>query len=83
MLVAPGSKKSLDFLNSFNFTTKIENFGKIWVVDAGYTFDLTVFYFVTVISTFDTASCVFFAINLSAVALSVLGESFNCSNSLS
>ena len=40
------------------------------------------FYFVTVISTFGTA-CVFFVINLSAVALFVLGESFNCSNSLS
>ena len=44
------------------------------------TFDLTVFIFmcfITVISTFDTASCVFFVIiNLSAVALFVLGESF-------
>ena len=48
------------------------------------TFDLTVFIFmcfITVISTFDTASCVFFVIiNLSAVALFVLGESFNFSN---
>ena len=45
------------------------------------TFDLTVFIFtcfITVISTFDTASCGFFVmINLSAVALFVLGENFN------
>ena len=47
------------------------------------TFDLSnCFYFVTVISTFDTAS-EFFVVNLSAVAFFVLGESFNCSNLLS
>ena len=48
------------------------------------TFDLTVFLFtcsITVISTFDTA-CFFVIINLSAVALFVLGESFNFSNCL-
>ena len=38
---------------------KIENFGKIWViVDAGYVL-FKYFYFITVISTFDTTSCVF------------------------
>ena len=52
------------------------------------TFDLTnCFYFVTVISTFDTLlPCVFFVINLlthMAVALFVLDESVNRSNSFS
>ena len=59
-----------------------ENFGKIWVVNAGYLW-FNSFYFVTVNSTFDTASLIFFVINLSTVALFVLDESFNCSNSLS
>ena len=41
------------------------------------------FYFVRVmISAFDTVSCVF-VVNLSAVALFVLRESFNCYNPLS
>ena len=61
---------------------KFENFGKIWVVNAGYLW-FNSFYFVTVNSTFDTASLIFFVINLSTVALFVLDESFNCSNSLS
>ena len=61
---------------------KFENFCKIWVVDAGH-FWFNSFYFVTVNSTFDTASLCFFVINLSTVALFVLDESFNCSNSLS
>ena len=49
------------------------------------TFDLTkYFYFITVTSTFNTASCFFlsffslFVISLSTVAIFVLGESFNC-----
>ena len=61
---------------------KFENFCKIWVVDAGH-FWFNSFYFVTVNSTFDTASLCFFVINLSTVALFVLDESFNCFNFLS
>ena len=41
---------------------KSENFGKIWViVDAGYVL-FKYFYFIAVISTFDTTSCVFLKI---------------------
>ena len=48
------------------------------------TFDLTnCFYLVTVISTFDTASCVICVIFLSAVALLVYDNGFHSSNSLS
>ena len=48
------------------------------------TFDLTnCFYFFKVIATFDTNSLRFFVRNLSTVALLVLDESLNCSNSLS
>ena len=61
---------------------KFENFFKIWVADAEYLW-FNSFYFVTVSSTFDTAYLTFFVINLLTVALFVLDESFNCSNSLS
>ena len=58
MLVTPRNKKNLlDFFNNLFENLKI--YLKVWVVGAG-TFDLTnCFYFVTVVSTFDTASCVF------------------------
>ena len=46
-------------------------------------FDLSFFFFITVNSTFDAVSLRFFVIYLSTVALFVLDESFNCSNSLS
>ena len=62
---------------------KFENFFKIWVVDAGHLW-FNSFYFVTVNSPFDTASFVFFCDKfISTVALFVLDESFNWSNSLS
>ena len=60
----------------------IENCCKILVVDAGYLW-FNSFYFFTVNSTFETASLCFFEIDLLTVALVVLGESFNCSYSLS
>ena len=45
----------------------------MWVVDAGYLwFNFNCFYFVTVISTFDTAYLYFLMIYLSAVAFSNL-----------
>ena len=60
MLVTPRSKKLLDFLDNFKFTTK-NLFGEIWVVDAGRTFDLSnCFYFVTAISS-STLLCVFYS----------------------
>ena len=62
MLVTPAqkAKKSLDFLNNFNFTTTtfkiLAKYG--WLMLG--TFDLTnCFYLVTVIWTFITASCFF------------------------
>ena len=61
---------------------KFENFCKIFVVDAAYLW-FNSFYFVTVNLTFDTASLCFLVINLWTVALFILDESFNCSNSLS
>ena len=49
-----------------------------------FNFITNCFYFITVISTlFGTASGAFLQINLSAVALFVLGEILNCSNSSS
>ena len=49
----------LIFLTISILQQKIENLGKIWVVDAGYV-SFNCFYFITVISTFDTACYVFF-----------------------
>ena len=67
---------------NFNFTTKfeffLENMGSWWWVSL-----IWCFYFVIENSTFDSASLCFFVINLLTVALFVLDESLNRSNSLS
>ena len=68
-LVTPRSIKGPKlFSEQFYFYNRnVQNFGKIWQLMVGK-FDLTnSFYFLT---------------NLSAVTLSVFGESFNCSYSL-
>ena len=66
MLATPTQKQNVtwfsqQFLNNFT-TKKSENFGKMWVVNARYLwFNFSnCFYSVTLISTFNTASCVFF-----------------------
>ena len=84
--VTPRSKKShLIFSTISILQPKIwkfcQNMGSLCWVPLIYITNC--FYFVTVISTLlDTASCVFFVINSSAVALFTLGDSFNYFNSL-
>ena len=62
MLVTPRSKKeSLDYVNNFNFTTKkLQLLAKYANLMLGTYYLTNCFHFITVISTFDTASCVFF-----------------------
>ena len=55
------AKNHLIFSKISIFQQKFENFCKIWVVDAGY-LRFNCFYFVTVISLFDTVSLCFFMI---------------------
>ena len=61
MLVTPRSKKeSLDYVNNFNFITKkLKLLAKYANLMLGTFYLSNCFHFITVISTFDTASCVF------------------------
>ena len=61
MLVTPRSKKeSLDYVNNLNFITKkLKPLAKYANLMLGTFYLSNCFHFITVISTFDTASCVF------------------------
>ena len=61
MLVTPAQKQKVTSCSEqFQFyNNKIENFGKIWVVDAEY-LRFNCFYSAAVISAFGTASLIFF-----------------------